>query len=324
MKPMTYELHNEFQAMRVYHPAYNRAWKMLNRLFQSAGKLDDPGCMAIYGPPGTGKSTLQKDFLALHPPSYIDNEMGRQYCVPVASFSTPTGCTPRDFSDVVCTTLRADPGSTLLTGHLQRKALTAIKCAGTKIVMPDEAQVFLRETSPVKSRKTLDFMREFYEESNIPLVFAGTQEYLAFIDSDEPLSRRVKYRAPLPPMGAPSSEKTAFHLTVQRMVSNYAEVTGRQLHKDVNPLAFSQRMYLASGGRIDSISDLFRELSEQRIADESMEKTYSVSNFADAASMLKLPFKLESSDPAFETNARTLPKLIEKHAIPPGALRHEK
>lgn len=324
MEPMNYAQLSAFQSMRVYHPAFRRAWDMFTRLYNESGEIDDPGCMAIYGPAGTGKSTLLRDFLAQHPPAEVTSKLGQHFTVPVVSFTTPSGCTPRDFSHVICEKVRVKPGSSTLSTELQRKALTAIKAADTKMVMPDEAQVFLRETSPIKSQKTLDFIREFYDESRIPLVLAGTEDYLSFIDSDRPLSRRIKYRAPLPPIYAPTEEKTAFHLTVQRMIANFHEATGRQLHKDVNQLLFSQRMYLASGGRIDSITNLFEEIAKNKIGSQCTEKFYTVSDFADAAEMVKLPFKLESSEPAFEINARRLPKLMQKHRYPSGALKHGK
>ena len=289
-------------------------------MHRRCGVIREPGAAAIFGASGAGKSTLVENYRDKHPAHVIETDTGKQWRIPVLLVKVPEACTMRKFSEETCIALGISAPNSDNATHLKHKVLHGIKQAGTELLIIDEAQEFLSNSSPSGAMKVRHFVRHLLDAARIPVVFIGTPEYRIFINGDEPIRRRVKNQVTMQLFDAPTTEKSMFHFTVLAMLKHLEETCNRHLAADFNVLELSQRLYLMSGGRMGPIKQFFDQYIEDEMFCESSKSTFGIEECRRVMENYSPPFSFPTSKPAFELHATSLEKLLkEKYPSPEAA-----
>jgi hypothetical protein len=280
------------------------------------GVIREPGALAIFGESGAGKSTLVENYRDKHPAHYVDTDAGRQWRVPVLLVEVPETCTIRKFVEELCIALGVAAPTSDNSTHLKHKALLAMKLAGTQLLVIDEAQEFLANTTPSGAMKVRHFIRHLLDAARIPVVFIGTPGYREFINGDEPIRRRVKKQMSMQLFDAPIVPKSMFHFTVLAMLKHLDDTCGRRLSSDFDTLEFSQRLYLMSGGRMGPLKDFFDQYIEDEMEIGSKKSTFGLPECKRAMKNYKAPFPFHTSKPPFELRSTSLKRILDKYPTP--------
>lgn len=292
-------------------PIYKKVFSAIQRMHRRHGVIREPGALGIFGRSGAGKSTLVENYRDQHPAHFVDTEKGRQRRIPVLLVEVPEACTMRKFSEAVCIELGVSVPTSDNATHLKHKLLEGLKHSGTELLIIDEAQEFLTNSSPSGAKTVRHFLRHLLDAAKIPVVFIGTPEYREFIHADEPIRRRVKQQISLDLFEAPVAEKSMFHFTILAMLKHLEETCSRRLERGVDTLEFAQRLYLMSGGRMGPVKAFFDQYIEDEIEERSSKSTFGPNEWRRTMEHYSSPFAFETSKPAFELRSTSLKRLLE-------------
>jgi hypothetical protein len=184
----------------IGHPAFVRAVKAMDRIFQLAPEMDLPHGGLLVGPTGAGKTAAFRYFRNTLPSSSLfapgDGAIGLR-------------CPKRPrVGHFVAGLLRAYKYPFALGSAQQlyiRRGLVfdAIKQKGTRLIFVDEAASLLaaRRTGSNLDGDTevSEFLREIVDECKVGLVLAGTDDLDAIAQMDSALASRLTVREALCP-----------------------------------------------------------------------------------------------------------------------------
>ncbi len=249
-----------------------------------------------------------------HPSTVEKTERGSQLHVPVAHIRVRTAATLKDFISETCVVIGVIPGSKSSRAELTIKVLEGLKAARTKMFIVDETNIVHDSKGPAERIHIRNFIKELVDESGIPIVFVGTPSSMSFFKSDGQTHGRVEEYVEVPPFLAPTSKDTPMFKTVKRYLEFFAEDCQLALAKDFDLLGFSQRIYLASGGRMGGIKKVFVDCAKDAL--KSRKSTLTLGDFAASYKRRKAPFELPSSGNPFMLEASSLAGLMKKYPRP--------
>jgi len=180
----------------IEHPAFTlglAAIENCHRLGRFG--LEEPGCLLITGVAGSGKSTLRKEY-AKHFPAR-DTEEGTE--IPVLHLELPAQPTIKNVAERIL----LDMGDPLFTRGsaeaMTSRIVTLFKNCGVQLVILDEFQHFIDNSSEKIETKVADWLKYLINITKVPFVLMGLHRCIRILQSNEQLRRRFSRQISLTP-----------------------------------------------------------------------------------------------------------------------------
>lgn len=170
----------------IFTNAFREAYDVIRDIHRHPTFGGQPRSILISGATGTGKSKLQAAYLQNHP--WRTEEIST--VIPVFSFSIPANAGQQN----LMTSILANFGEIYLTtgkpAERMRRIMTLLRNCKTEMIFINEFQ-HLTDRGGYKSQfRASDWMKEFMEEANVPVVAFGLPRAQRFIDMNDQLRRR--------------------------------------------------------------------------------------------------------------------------------------
>jgi hypothetical protein len=322
MEKNDYKSINKIKARRVKHPAYRLCQTYLDELLEESieneGEDHEPGAHVFTAPSRIGKSATIVEFVARHQPDSLKTQLGVQQRITVAKVRVRTATTLKEYMSDICIELGIEPGNSSNRAKLTRKIFEGLKRAETKMLISDETNIVHESKGAKELVHIRNFLKELIDESGIPVVFFGLPSCISFFKGDKQTDARVQEYISLPPFIAPTNDKTPVALVTTKYLQFLKEDCGVTLKTEESLLQFSQRVYLASGGRIGGIQRIFVDVA--RYSYKTGKKTLTLPDFAASLKKRPIPFQLTCSDSPFLICQKELPGLMKKYPVPSETL----
>jgi hypothetical protein len=309
----------ELKKRRVKHPAYRHCQAFLQELYDdsvdSGDEFEHFGAYVITAPTRSGKSTAIADFMLKFSNDTCRTPFGDQLTIPVLHMRVRTASTLKQFVADLCLLLGIITSlKSTSRAELTFKVLNGLKAAQTKLVIIDEINIVHDSKGPYETAHIRNFIKELVDESGIPIVFVGTPESKSFFKSDGQTDGRVEEYLEVPPFMAPTNIDSPMFKTTKKYIEFLQEDCQLTLASNIDLLEFSQRVYLATGGRMGGIKKVFVDCAERTL--KAGKTTVTLYDFASSFNNRKVAFKLPASGNPFKISDSDLPGLMKKYPKP--------
>ncbi|MAY36427.1 MAG: hypothetical protein CMN84_10035 [Spongiibacteraceae bacterium] len=315
---------SEFDKCRVKHPKREFVFKRLNIMsayatnFQQekqnpdydpyAEKSEKKG-MIVSGFPGVGKSSLCGRYVQLNKPYMRSTEQGDQLIVHTLYFQLPGQVTVKRIIAGLLRALGYAPNTSKDEDTLTADLLSALTKCEVKIIILDEIQ-------HLSSRKNVDHMpliqnslKGLINDCDQFFVFVGDLTTPKIIKGCGQLGRRAPTTVTLEPFSFPATEQSETFAVVKSLLAVMPDKTGVSLSRKVDLLEFSQRLFIASGGVIDTMRFYMSEALLDALI--SGQRSIDLSHFSDAFLLAPSDNALMKANPFAMTRSQ-LTKWIDK------------
>lgn len=304
---------------RVKHPAYRHCQIYLQELYDnsvdSGEEFEYFGAHVITAPTRSGKSTAIEDFMANFKNEKVKTPYGEQLTIPVLALRVRTASTLKQFVADLCLLLGIITSiKSTSRAELTLKVLDGLKAAQTKLLIIDEINIVHDAKGVVESKHIRNFIKELVDECGIPVVFVGTPDSKSFFKSDGQTNGRVEEYIEVPPFLAPTSKDTPMFKTSNKYVEYLELDCHLTLSPCIDPLELSQRVYLASGGRMGGIKKVFVDCAERAL--KAGKTTLTLDDFKASFQRRQVAFRLPTSANPFKLESTSLPDLMKKYPKP--------
>lgn len=318
------ELVNEFDKCRVSHPQRQFVFQRLdimqafseNLQIEKASQDYDPYSektekkgMIISGRPGVGKSSLSRKYVFKYKPYSEKTEKGEQTIVPVLYYQLPGQVSVKRIIAGLLRALGYDPNTRKDEDTLTADLLSALIKCKVKIIILDEIQHLASKKNIEHMPVVQNSLKGLINDCDQFFIFVGDESTPKIIKGCGQLGRRAPLSISLQPFNFPSTRESDTYGVVSTLLHIMPQKTGISLSKKIDHLEFSQRLYLASGGVIDTMRYYLSEaILEALILGQ---RTIELGHFITIFELAPSPNSLTKENP-FEMTRPQLQKWIDK------------
>ncbi|WP_043933853.1 ATP-binding protein [Bacillus sp. EB01] len=249
------------QKMRIIHPAFKSAIKMIEMCHKRSKKSLEPMSAVITGESGTGKTTIIKHYVEQYDKVDVgDYKTTRR----ILSASIPSPASKAFLAEAL---LKQMGDAYYYTGTVANKIARLsqyITKNGIELIILDEFQHFINAKNKRINYDTADWFKSIINAAGIPVIFFGLPDCKQVLVENEQLSRRVKNRLDLSQFGySTQKERQAFQRLLHEIERNlpFEESSG------FTDEEMCLRIFDASKGLMDTIMNLVREAAYLAIED---------------------------------------------------------
>ena len=287
------KLYKLVETILVPHSGYMEARSQIQQLYDVSGIVDDPVGLPLLGESRNGKSRVIKELVKCYPSSR--NAEG--LIVPILSVKTPPKPTLKGLVEALLSKM-GDPNPHAGTENDMTDRLKKLtSTSGTRVVVLDEFQHFVEKSSMNVQEYLVNWLKNFLEESMLPVIVVGLETATAVLDQDQQL--RGRFLAPV--------RMSRFDWNEKEQRSEFVAVldsfeTALREYFDLPELAnedMAFRLYVATGGLIGYLTALLKKWVWNAVSTDSrtltladLSKAYkqSIGKHQDAVSSAGNPF----------------------------------
>jgi hypothetical protein len=313
-----------FDNCRVKHPKREFVFRRLDIMnayatnFQAA-KLDDlydpyaekseKKGMIISGPSGVGKSSLAQKYVYINKPYVEETDSKIQKICPTLYFQLPGQVSVKR---IICGLLRAldyNPNTKHDEDTLTTQLISALNACRVKIIILDEIQHLASKKNIEHMPLVQNSLKGLINDCDQFFVFVGDPTTPKIIKGCGQLGRRAPTVVSLEPFSFPTNIDSETFAVVNTLLDVMPSKTGVSLSAKVDRLEFTQRLFLASGGVIDTMKFYMNESVLDALL--SGQKSLNCSHFETAFGLSPSDNALTKANP-FNMKKPQLNKWIEK------------
>jgi energy-coupling factor transporter ATP-binding protein EcfA2 len=245
--------------IRVIHPRFNRAYKLIEECHENSINSSEPQCMLITAPSGTGKSTLFNTYIEDRD-NTIFEERSTKKVILWDEVPSPTRI------PIVIESLLTQLGDPLPTkgtiGNKNLRLINFIRDCGIQLIMLDEFQHFVHPDNKKINHDVADWFKSLVNKTKVPVVLFGLEVSKEVLKANEQLSGRFQIQ---------------YHLHPFSLYTNKDEDEFRQLvHIISQSLPFEKQtsfgekhlthqLFYASGGLMRPLMNLIRRAAKYAV-----------------------------------------------------------
>ncbi len=256
----------------IQYPGFCRALKEIADLHQQCLESKNYGGLLITGQTGSGKTTVLKYYQSFFP---VRNEPERRV-VPVLLVTTPAVPTVKNLAEAILIAL-GDPAASKGTAEAKTTRIYRyLKECKVEVLMIDEFQHFYDSRKVSQARNMTDWLKNLFNEAEIPVVLAGLPRAFSVIRMNPQLQRRFSSPYYLEPFGFDTKEQQKEFRAILKAVHNTLPLPSVELYE----ANLAQRFYFASLGLFDYVAKVIDKAV--KLAGEYKLKSLTVGLFARA------------------------------------------
>lgn len=231
-------LDDGLQRLRMHQA---RSLKLFNNAALSSHLL------IVVGDPGAGKTTLLKQ----HKMRFDDDNTIDGRIMPVVLVEMPYPCTRKGLVEVILAAMDHEPSAHWNTARIVEEIANFARLHGVLMIAIDEADRIFGTEAPMVAK----FLVSLLNTLDCQLVLAGAPE-IQKLHKGWGLERRKEVDLVLKPYRFDTREG---QLEFRALLSFFEETLQLPQPSNLASLAFSRRIYLASGGHVGIVSKLLVE-----------------------------------------------------------------
>lgn len=235
----------------IEHPGFCRALKEIADLHQQYLETKTCGGLLITGQTGSGKSTLLEYYQTFFP---ARNEPERRV-VPVLLVTTPAAPTVKNLAEAILVAL-GDPAASKGTAEAKTTRIYRyLKECKVELLVIDEFQHFFDRRKVSQARNMTDWLKNLFNEAEIPIVLAGLPRAYAVIRMNPQLQRRFSSPYYLEPFGFETKEQQKEFRAILKAIQSTLPLPSVELYE----ANLAQRFYFASLGLFDYVAKVIEK-----------------------------------------------------------------
>lgn len=229
----------------IEYPAYQDAFRRIERLHRRAMATGHPGGLLITGLSGTGKSTIKRQYAAGFPT--VDD--GSITLIPVLTVDTPPAPTVKNLAESILIALSDQMSHKGSAEQKTQRIYDFISRCGVTLLLVDEFQHFFEHGRRNEVRRVSDWLKSLINNAGIPVVLLGLPECELVLKLNPQLARRFSARYRLKPFGF----ATAVEIREFRGVLDAVQAALPMPSVSWTSLEMARRFHYATFGLIDYV-----------------------------------------------------------------------
>lgn len=230
----------------VEHPTFCKALKRIMQLHQRGITAGVAEGGLFTGQTGSGKTTLLKYYQSYFPPR---EEFDRRV-VPVLLVTTPASPTVKNLAEAILVAL-GDPASGKGTAEEKTRRICRylVECK-VELLLIDEFQHFYDSKQVSQAKKMTDWLKNLFNDVNIPVVLAGLPRSTLVIRMNPQLKRRFSAPYYLKPFGFETDAEKKQFRAILKSIQATLPLPSVELYE----ANLARRFYFASLGLFDYVA----------------------------------------------------------------------
>lgn len=240
--------------LKIIHPNFSKALKLIQKCHESLELSDDPQCMLISGPSGSGKTTIFDTYVKLNDKVEYDEKTGAKKSILWAEIPSPIRIST--FLETMLERL-GDPFPTRGNiGNKNHRLVNLIKDCGIELIMLDEFQHFVHPENQTINYDVADCFKSLVNRTKVPVVLFGLEDSVKVINANQQLNRRFSMRTSLAPFGIENNERKKEFQKLLTLIDTKLPFTKIA---DLGSCEMVGKIHFATDGFINSVMKIIRE-----------------------------------------------------------------
>ncbi|MFJ2548216.1 TniB family NTP-binding protein [Pseudomonas sp. NPDC087612] len=305
------ELHpllREFSQITIYFPEFAIAFSKLCNAIELCNLNKSPMSAIICGHSGVGKTTLLYEaFIKYAQKSPEEKADGIYIRDKAVYFEVPEPITIRELVDNMLIRL----GVTNARGsvaHLTSMLITQLQTKGTQVIFLDEIQRLCFSNADKVRVPILNWLTNFMNKLEIPVILAGTQECRYITNYDQPFASRYPWMIVLNPLEYERRPDSHYHRILEKFDETMHELWPMASEVHLNDVEIGAQLFIATSGNLKQIS-MILILAFYRCLGRAKSCGLTREDLKYACDQLILDHNLTSHNP-FLLDLRTCTKII--------------